>query len=133
MGKVIEYPATDYKTWTALNLQKYLESVYPKFIPENYQNDPVLRKTISPDGHLIRSPFCIDKPEEFGYLYEEHVLKQILNNQQKLTGKLVCPCDGKTEIQSSDVKRDDLLADTIELRLLLLDAHQWKEPADILD
>ncbi len=127
--RTIQYPATDYRTWAALNLQKYLEHVYPKLIPEQYQNDPILSKIVSPDGRPIRSPFFIDRPEEINRLYEEHVLKNILNNQKKLTSKLTCPIDGKTEIQPSDIKRDELLSDRIELRLLLLDAHRLKEQA----
>ncbi len=124
---VVQYPATDYRTWTALNLQKYLEQVYPKLIPEQYQKDSVFCKITSPDGRPIRSPFYIDKPEEMGRLYEEHVLKNILNNQQKLNGKLVCPADGKTEIELGNMKRDNALSDRIELRLLLLDTHRFKE------
>jgi hypothetical protein len=125
--KAIQYPAIDYKTWTALNLQKYLQEIYSQMIPEQYQNDPVLNEVKSPEGLPIRSPFKIDNAQELGKIYEEHVLKNILNNQQKNTKKLCCPSDGKTEIKIEDVQRDSKLADRIELRLLLLDAHEYKK------
>jgi hypothetical protein len=132
--KVIQYPATDYKTWTALNLQKFLQEVYPRMIPENYQNDPVLKEVKSPDGSsLIRSPFKIDNPVEFGAIYEEHVLKNILSNQERVRKKIFCPRDGTTEIKLADVHRDEQLSDRIELRLLLLDAHEYKKLDNLPD
>ncbi len=124
--KAIEYPATDYKTWTALNLQKFLKEVYPQMIPVQYANDPVLNEVKSPDGTPVRSPFIIENDVEFGRVYEEHVLKNILSNQERTCKKLFCPKNGTTEIRPTDFKRDEKLSDKIELRLLLLDAHQNK-------
>lgn len=124
--KAIQYPATDYKTWSALNMKDFLAIVHPKMIPNEYKEDPVLKGIVSPTGDIIRSPFMITNAQEFGNIYEEHVLKNILNHQQTFTGKLVCPSDSNTPIQSSDVKRNEELSDRIELRLLLLDAHTLK-------
>lgn len=126
--KAIEYPATDYKTWTALNLQKYLQDVYPEIIPSNYQTDAVLQEVKSPDGIPVRSPFRIDHEKELGRIYEEHVLKKILFEQTRLNnGKMFCPVDGTTPLESTSYLRDEALSDRIELRLLLLDAHQHSE------
>jgi hypothetical protein len=128
--KVISYPATDYRTWTALNLQQYLTQVYPKLIPEEYQNDPVLKTCTDADGHLIRSPFYINNAAEINKIYEEHVLKNLLNNQKSLLGKYVAPSDGKTEIKPEEIKRNEALSDRVELRLLVLDAQRFKESAN---
>ena len=82
-------------------------------IPELFRNDHILETNVcSLSGHLVRTPLRDEK----GNLYEE---SEITNNQK--TSK---------KIQRTNFDFDYELSDTIELRLLVLEAWEMRKKND---